>query len=258
VRARGLVVALGILFARGAAAQRHAVVGRVTDTLGVPLPGAQVWVDGKPRAVANDSGRFAVRGLDSASFYLVAVKRLGYAELAAALAPDSGTVVRAEFQLAPNAQQLSTVRVVGKGETGIPDFDRNRRTGRGYYLDRAAIEARNPLVATDLLTMAPWVQVRGGMNRQVLGRRSGRSCQMSLMVNGFLRAIGDDVTFDDWAGPIDQIEAVEVYARSADVPGQYIRDPDMYQCGLVVVWTRLAVEPSRAGRAEPARKSPEH
>jgi hypothetical protein len=224
-----------------------AVVGRVTDTLGVALAGAHVLVDGVERAVSDDSGRFTVRGLEPARFFLVGVRRLGYAELAATLvAPDSANAVRGIFQLAPTAQTLARVRVIGDRTTAAGRFDKNRRSRNGFFLDRAEIEKRAPTVATDLFFGVPWVQVRGGAQRVVMGRRTGKgACPMGLVVNGFVKRLDQDLDFDLQVGPVHLIEAVEVYARATEVPAEYLLERNAMLCGVIVVWTRIAVDPPR-------------
>lgn len=149
--------------------------------------------------------------------------------------------MRAQFQLVPAAQSLAAMRVVG--ERGLPGLGGARRNGRGFLFDRTAIAEQRPTVPSDMLTLVPWIQVRGGSQRRVMGRRTGTGpCQLGLLVDGVPRLIDRDLDFDMQAGPLELIEAIEVYPRATDVPANLVVNRTLMTCGLVAVWTRMGLD----------------
>ena len=231
----------------------HAVAGRVTDTLGTAVAGAQVLVDGKPAAVSDDGGGFVVRNLEPTGFFLVRVRRIGYAEASGEVRTGADGIARAVLELVPLARALDTVRVTARASAPWVRFEKNRRTRASAataFLDRDDVEERATFFVSDALRGLAGVTIKYpspraeglvGTGAMPMGRRTGRgACQMSLLVNGyprFMRPQGNG-DFDFMAPPPGMVEAIEVYARAADVPAEYIFHSDMLQCGAVVVWTR--------------------
>src|SRR2546429_6239270 len=81
------------------------LVGKVTDTSGVPLSRAEVWLVSvnELRTISNDSGHFELPGLPAGSVTL-GVRRLGFesATFTAVLKP--GKTHRVTFPLSPSVQ----------------------------------------------------------------------------------------------------------------------------------------------------------
>lgn len=101
-----------------APANAPAVVGTVSDTLGVPLANATVLVAEVGRATTtNAEGKFTLRGLPAGEYHLN-VTRIGYAPGHAVVrVPPEGDDVKVSVRLTPTALRLSSV-VVSASPTG--------------------------------------------------------------------------------------------------------------------------------------------
>ena len=231
----------------------HAIAGRVTDTLGTAVAGAQVLVDGRPAAVSDEAGSFVVRNLEPTGFFLVRVRRIGYAEASGEVRTGDDGIARAVFELVPLPRALDTVRVTARASSPWERFEKNRRTrasASNAFLDRDDVEERATFYVSDALRGLAGVTIKYpsrrasgmiGNGAMPMGRRTGRgTCQMSLLVNGFPRFMRPEGNgdFDVMAPPPGMVEAIEVYTRASDVPAEYIFHSDMLLCGAVVVWTR--------------------
>src|SRR5829696_6100476 len=88
-----------------------AIVGRVTDSAGVPVVAARVTAVGADRAaVTNDSGRFTLRTLPAGRYTLV-VAQIGYLPARRAVELRGGDTARVEVALQRTAVTLSGVQV---------------------------------------------------------------------------------------------------------------------------------------------------
>ena len=142
--------------------------------------------------------------------------------------------LRIEAALVPEALELDPLIVVVEARSlHLEDagfYDRQRRSF-GRFVTRQEIEARRPLLVSDLLRMMPGVRVspRGAFPREnVLLLRGG--CVADVYIDGF--PSGQSVPVDAMLHPND-IEAVEVY-QASETPAQF----KTTSCGAVVFWTR--------------------
>ena len=67
--------------------------------------------------------------------------------------------------------------------------------------------------------------------------RGGRKCAPSLYIDRHLVAAGGDnpVRPDDYMTP-GEVEAIEVYTRTSEIPVEFNA---VTNCGVVLVWTRV-------------------
>jgi hypothetical protein len=139
---------------------------------------------------------------------------------------------------------LDTIRVTASRlfSSDANGFESRKRSGIGHYIDRAKIEKKQPVSASDLLRMVPGVQVLSagtGFFGRVLAMRSpfnGGMCRPDLYVDG-LHFRSGDAELDELVNPED-IDGIEVYTRQTQAPMQYA--DRMSGCGSVVVWTHKA------------------
>ena len=220
------------------------LLGTVTDTSGVRLSRAEVWLVSASslRAISDDSGEFALAGLPPGAITL-AVRRLGYesATFSATLKP--GKTHRASFPLTPSAHQLSEVKVQDTASSWLSVFEQHRSMHRGTFITRADFAKENLRVASDIMRRVPGVQVmptRSGtaivMNRGAAMRR----CMPQLYVH----EMPYSGNFDDFTP--DDIEALEVYVGVSEIP------PDLITvgrpiCAAIVIWTREPPPKNRPG-----------
>ena len=218
------------------------LVGTITDTSGVPLSRAEIWLiaGGALRTISNDSGKFELPGLPSGSITL-GVRRLGYesATFTAVLKP--GKTHRATFPLSPSAQSLAEVKVQDTVSSWLSVFEAHRSVHRGTFITRRDFERDNLRIATDILRRVPGVQIvptRSGTSVQMMRGFGTRRCVPQLYVH----ETPYSGNFDDFTP--DDIEAIEVYVGISEIP------PDLITmgrpiCAAIVIWTREPPPKSR-------------
>lgn len=212
-----------------------AVRGQVVDRAnGRGVDGAEVVLQGTPWfVVADDRGRFRLETLRPGR-YVFEVHRIGYHSRTDTLDVPEGVSLELTFELSVEPIPLAGIEVVTRSllleSRGF--YDRQRQGFRGFFLDRPAIEKRDPLYVTDLFRNIPGVDVVNGaflrMSQSVTLLGGGRGCEPSVWLDG----IRSNMRNYDFIRP-DHIEGVEVYTGGG-APGKY---NDL--CGTVVIWTRV-------------------
>jgi hypothetical protein len=221
------------------------LLGTVTDTAGVRLSRAEVWVLAMSalRTVTNDSGEFELDGVPSGTITL-AVRRLGYESATFSATLKAGKTHRAKFPLTPSAQTLGPVNVRDTASNWLSLFEERRSMHRGTFITRRDFESENFRIASDILRRVPGVQIvqtRSGPV-VVMNRSSGtRRCTPQLYVH----QTPYSGNFDDFSP--DDIEAIEVYSGVSEIP------PDLIAmgraiCGAIVIWTREPPPKQKPGR----------
>lgn len=214
-----------------------AVQGRVVDAeSGDGLRDAEVYLDGtRFRVGTDDRGRFRLEGLPDGT-YVIGVTRLGYQSREDTLFVGEGELVEVVLPMGRTPLEIEGVEVVVTRRSFLLEmrgfYDRSLQGFRGTFLDRAAIEDRDPLFVTDLLRNIPGVEVVEGsrliMSQSVNFYDGGRGCEPSLWLDGIRSGWRN---YDDIRP--EHLEGLEVYTGSG-APGKY---NDL--CGTVVIWTRL-------------------
>lgn len=180
--------------------------------------------------------------------------RLGYKEnTTPVLYFDQHSLLQIEIRLDPEAILLAPLEIVAWSEVidnaVLEGFWDRVKTGLGYYITREDVEARNPVLVTDLLRDLPGIQISGGSvgNRPSIRmvRAANRNCATQIFVDGFLvnrrivtpngSLLPDDVRIDDVVLP-SSVEGIEVYRGMSTVPAEFL-NPDS-DCGVIAIWTR--------------------
>jgi hypothetical protein len=216
-----------------------ALIGRVTDSVGVGLVGAEITLFHSDRVhtITSDSGDFRITGLEPGTL-VFNVRRIGFeaASFTAVLKP--GKTHRANFQLTATALALPTVAISDTvtHTHWLDQFDRRRSSARGTFITRADIDKRSARTGTDLVRSVPGIRLmalRGGAGSQVVMTRGsgGRPCYPSMFVHG----LPYSGMLDDFAA--DDIEALEIYVGISEIPTELDKNGRGI-CGAIVVWTR--------------------
>jgi hypothetical protein len=221
---------------RTASVQPARVIGRVTDTAGVRLTGAEISVlQSELRTLSDDSGDFSLDAIPS-GIVVFSVRRLGYeaATFTAVLKP--GKAHRVTFSLNEVAQELPgmTVREQGLPTGWLAVFEKRRTTNRGTFFTRKDIEKRSARVASDVMRLVPGVQVvQTRMGQQLMMTRGAgaRRCFPQLYVH----STPYSGMIDDF--PASDIEAIEVYSGISEIPAE-LNTMGRPVCAAVVIWTR--------------------
>jgi hypothetical protein len=224
--------------------------GRVQDTLGAPLEGAQVEILGLGRSISTSAtGGYRIEEIRPGRYWVV-VRRIGYAPLRAALSFDPGANREIIFQLEPLPQVLPEVEVRAEDarwQRRYQEFSWRSKTSFGHFLTRDDIERQHPSYLSDVLRrylptasfqsfFTPSYDEPSGLMATIgyprVGGPSEPGCAPAVSING-------GRPFGGWAvndfRP-EEVEAVEVYRNAFQVPLQFADWGA--RCGLVVVWLR--------------------
>lgn len=227
--------------------------GAVQDTLGQALEGAQIEILGlRVSATTPGSGSYRIEDIKPGRYW-VAVRRIGYAPLRAALTFKQGDDREIVFQLEPLAHVLPEVVVQGENKRWMrryQDFVWRSRSSFGHFLTRDDIQKAHAMYLGDIVhrylpfttsdvffnTTSSYgfgISSRLGQIGGVRGSRLGRNCPPAVSVNG-ARPMGGWAVNDFRP---EEVEAVEVYRNGFQTPMEFT-GWDL-SCGLVVVWTQL-------------------
>lgn len=209
--------------------------GLVKTSDGRPIAGAQVDIGKARSTVTGRDGQFIISGLPVGTQWL-RVLAVGYVAVERAvdlLRSDTANVV---IDLRP-VVLLDTLAVRGqtRATRERAAFEERRKTGLGYALTEEEIK-RHPSVRT-LFQAIPSVTVTGHSEREftVLLPISGSLGRGSCVAHAYLDGIRSD--FEEIGSlSLDDIQAIEVYPRVAEVPAEYINVAN--SCGVVLVWTK--------------------
>jgi len=216
-------------------AETSKLIGTVTDTAGVPLSRAEVWLVAVStlRTISNDSGHFELPGLPAGTVTL-GVRRLGFEEATFTATLKAGKTHRATFPLTPSVQSLAEVKVQDTISSWLSLFEQRRAMQRGTFIERKDFAKDNLRIATDILRRVPGVQIvptRMGTSVVMTRGAGAKRCTPQLYVH----QTPYSGNFDDFSP--DDIEAVEVYVGISEIP------PDLITmgrpiCAAIVIWTR--------------------
>ena len=205
-----------------------------------PVAGVQVSVDGTSvLSITDESGEFQFEGVLAGTLVLRS-RRLGYEERSDSLSVPQGVLIDLTIHLSTEPVELEELVVEVRSrlleQRGF--YGRQRSGYGGVFIDREAIEDRNPNVLTDLFrTMSGLRVVYGGLfgpkvfvNQNITFSDGGLGCEPSLVLDG----VRSTMRTYDFIDPIE-VEGLEVYAGGG-APGGF-SDP----CGTIAIWTRIQV-----------------
>ena len=197
---RALAASLMSLICFVAFAQKT-VSGTVTDATGEPMIGVTILADGKPAAVTDFDGNFAIQNVSSST--KIKISYVGYKDQEFTVGNQS----QFNITLAEDAQTLNEVVVVGYGTMKKSDL-----TGSVSSVNTEQLNAKGaPSVLGNLQGSNPGVNItqiggraNNGFNIEIRGKSSMNSSTTPLyVVDGVMC---DDI---DWLNPQD-IERIDV------------------------------------------------
>jgi hypothetical protein len=224
------------------------VTGIVTDSMKVPLEGADVFIRPSGRRTRTDSaGRYFLSGLDKGG-YEVTARKLGYQPIKVDMSLSKNGRLEQNFVLLPSVAKLDTIRVTASGKcesVSLMGFECRRKLADnrgGLFLDYPDIDAKDQRLTADLFRTIPGFRVqlrssRAGVEPVIMPSR-GYGC-IAEYVDGKPRSAANPVP----QRSIDLV-ALEVYTRADSVP---IADPRYIwkahevtmsgRCVVVFYWT---------------------
>lgn len=226
--------------AAGETAPRAGVlVGAVSDSLGAPIPSAQVSLDGDSVSARTDTaGRFRLARVQPGT-QTVEVRRVGLerARLAVDIAPGTTTTVALTLGKSRLLDPILVTAQRMRNMPGVVDAVRRHRTGVGYIKLEEEI-AKSPTMMS-LFQGISGLRVRpasGGIQWVALMRRGAGECAARVFVDG------REVDIDYAASIVpSELAAVEVYIRGATAPiftagrSPYGGDET---CGVILLWEK--------------------
>jgi hypothetical protein len=234
---RLVAIALVIHTQRAAGGQPGALRGVVNDSTGAPIQGADVAIVALHRLVQTDArGRFSFTALPTGDVEL-SVRRLGYAPRVVHVAVSTGGADSTVIALTELPNVLPGVTASGqRARLAIEQFYQRRARGSGTFFTRDEIVDRHAVTITDVLRMAPGVQVvrtAAGTGIRFMSGSARRGCPPLLWLDG-QKAPGMEVD----QVPLSDIEGIELYQGTATTPAQFSQSTST-TCGTIVIWTRL-------------------
>lgn len=215
------------------------LVGKVVSAMtGGPLGGARVVMKASGYGAITDSiGNFRIPRIPAGFVDTIQVGLIGYAKQSIPLKIEPGSTTRAVFSLSQTVLRVEDLHVEVKRSSlhnALADFERDKKTGLGYFVTPQMIKEEDPTYASDILRRVPGVMVAAQVNgkSEVHIVRSNLNCYPTLYLDGNL-----------WPGhnldelTAQQILALEVYRGTSEIPPRFMGygRPD---CGVIVVWTK--------------------
>lgn len=210
------------------------VRGTTQDSAGRAVANARI-LDASERELArtSESGDFAIEALPAGEQQLE-VRAVGFTpqRFRFSVLPEQTVLLDVELdQLAPVMAAVTTT-----ARRSIAGFHERRGQGRGQYLDAEEIAKRRPLQVADALRLMQGVIIapRTSFSSQVYVRAGyGRSCEPAVYIDGVeLPSKTKDL---DAFVDLDDIAAMEVYTKAAEVPLEFPGDPF---CGAILIWRK--------------------
>lgn len=202
-------------------------------------------------ALASAAGEFEITAPEAGGYFLY-VSRQGYETLMDGVFElgDEG-VFDLQVGLKPAPIELDPIDVTA-GRRDVNPLEANgfydrAVTGLGTLLIREEIERRAIDKVSDALRSIPRLDIDDSRpltgspdvmrNPAIWFLRGGTRCAPTLYVDRHVVATGGSrpVRLDDFTTPAE-IEAIEVYIRSSEVPVGF---DELSNCGVLLVWTRL-------------------
>lgn len=247
-------LALAVLPDDGAAQEQRAVVaGIVVDSLGSPVAGAQVALDGTElRSITDAAGRFRFADVELGRVDVV-VRRIGFK--AASLRVDLGSsgATQIMITLAVTPEVLAPVEVTEQREVydaRLYGFEtRAAQRKSGHFITRDRIERSTSKRLSDLLRQVPTVRIAMVRGLGTMAYVRGANCPPLVYVDGSPASAGPlDLDLID----LSSVEGIEVYggfgapAEFSSVKGD--------RCGVIAIWSR-PFRPRERAPAPPAQTS---
>jgi len=233
------VIVIALLTPSLLAQPRTGVIsGTVKDESGARVPNVEVIVLKASATTHTDSlGRFIVTRLPPGLFD-VTVRRLSFSPMTLSLEVTEGDTTDVDVTLASAGETLPTVVVKGQEEhkRQLDGFEQRRKLGLGRFITRAQIDARRPLVLSEMLRGIPGAEL---YQTNIIGRVTLRfarrsDCPPAYFVDGHYMS---NFNIDDV--PPRDVEGVELYEGFAGLPAEFAKQTGVQACGVVVIWTRI-------------------
>jgi len=218
--------------------------GQVTDSLGLPIPFAEIAILGTGlRVVADSEGLFRISDVPL-GLHAVIVRSIGWKPLFFLIRMEDNQERIGRIGLVPAPQQLPELIVEGGRFAKPPeyafthkydDFFRRRLVRPGTFRTRSDPWFNNATHTGDLLEGIPGVRVLFGQGgtRVSFSRCQGPNDKVAVWIDGARTMTNNPNEALEYLRPGD-IEMIEVYRGVGQIPGEFLAD----SCAAIVIWTR--------------------
>lgn len=237
-----LVIALvGIaLVAREGRAQfaRAPILGMVVDSLGGPIIGAQVDIEGTfHRATTDSTGRFRLIDVEAGRLRLN-VRRLGFLPATLFLNLTAAGARQVMVTMTPAPEVLAPVLVADRREVydaRLAGFLRRaEKRSNGNFITREMIERSSSARLADVLRQVPSVRIRPVRGVGTMAFIRGANCPPLVYLDGAPANAGPfDLDLIDLGG----VEGIEIYGGIGSVPAEFAASRGD-RCGVIAIWSR--------------------
>jgi len=219
----------------------------LSDSTGADVASAVTARDGRFRLRPPAAGTYLIRAeLDGQRLAdgTVPVSAEGVTDVT--VWTGTGAVAAAAREKDPEAVVLAPVEVVSERQRkrlALAGYYDRKRVNTGLFLTGAQLMARGGARISDVISGLRGVVVRptGTSGMVIQQSRQGRRCNVPLLIDGIMVAPRDLASIRP-----EDVEAVEVYARS-DVPMQFRQSyGGPSGCGAVLIWLKLGDEEAEA------------
>lgn len=239
-----LLPGAGSLDAQVRAPQAAVLVGMTRDSAGVPVSNVEVWIRGTDLYThTNEIGGFRIAGAPAGSVK-VSMRRVGFEQANVDLELRAGRIDSLVVQLTSLTPMLDPMKAeadaLARSKELLAGFWDRRKRGNGHFMTRDEIIQKNAQDFSDIVRSLPGVTITS-----INGRRQVRfSRAPTLRGDCPPLYFVDNIRLENASGeefPPGDIEALEVYNGSANIPPQFQPRAVAREktCGVIVVWTRL-------------------
>ena len=220
--------------------------GTIRTEKAMPVAGATVRVRGGESVATTDAtGSFMLSALPTGT-HSVEATAIGFQPTRAPVDIIEADAPPADLVMRPVGKVLDTMRVFASRDLPTPwraRFEERRKMGLGRYLDEAAIEKRDPMTVTDLLSSMPGVTIRSNSlssRSTIMVRATGGYCYPAYFIDGVPVEVGRS-SIDNFLSA-REVRAVELYRSRILTPAEFaFRE----SCGTIVIWTGMRTGPTR-------------
>ena len=219
--------------------------GQVTDSLGFPVPLAEVAILGSGlSAVADSEGLFRITDVPI-GLHAVIVRSIGWKPYFFFIRMGENEELVGRIGMVPAPQQLPEIIVQGRRFAKPPEyafthrydgFFQRRLAHSGTFRLRSDPVFQSAFHAGDLLRDIPGVRVSfgmGGVPMVTFTRCRGSNTKVSVWIDGFRTIASDPNEALSWIRA-SEVEMIEVYRGLGEIPGEFMND----ECAAIVIWTR--------------------
>ena len=225
------------------------ISGLVVDSLGTPIPNAQITIDGTThRATTDANGGFLLVGVPPGPITLL-VRRIGFVPTSLPMRLSASGASQLMVTMAVAPERLTPVNVEAPRQVYDARlagyYDRAAKRASGHIITRERIDRAHSKRLVDLVRQVPSVRVAVTRGWGTVAFIRGAACPPVVFIDGFAASAGP---FDLEMIDLASVEGIEVYAGMGSIPAEF-STPRGDRCGVIAIWSR----PFRP-REEPAEE----